>query len=260
MRPETIKRIIEKGTDKERVDLYIEYYAGMHTKSRVTLTDSQKKELFNKIVSSPKARTLYNKQRDIDIIIRNAVNFLSQLRISIVRGTSHLASIKLMSECYINDMKIVINTLFNINKEHLTLEHKEMIRGELLEELSDLPNYYSYKLTDNNMKLDIELGKLQIETINVIKRQITGEMEKAKTFFKALEEYLVEKKVKTKAYYTQFEEIKNDISTCGNFFHLPKYVNIPLPPSAEIYQLPNFEEMKINKLLYEYYKGNNFGK
>lgn len=208
-----ISKIISDGSTKKRAWLMANHVANISTNKEGLLNQDEIQSLLDSFDTHKKIE-VYNHYKQMDSIIKNSLSYLNQLRLIYINSKTKTDS--LIAQLFI--CKRIENTI-NLG---LTYIDDKNLRNKLLNFYAKQTYIPYLKVIKEKESIRIvndypsEKDKKPLSIISLLiaqKKEATRILILAKTFLKAIKDFIDEKDFKIKSYIDMIKEVENDLKT-----------------------------------------------
>jgi hypothetical protein len=243
-----VNEIIDKGTPRERINLYFSNRAERETGVKL-LTDEEARRLIRSFQTS-KEIDLLNKYLTIDRDVKKTIIHLNQLQLAYREQIAYIRGIEDLWYAYSGTAELLNKLLQRVKDEE--------IAEEMLNDIVNSPARYPFEYaTDKDGQIVLKTTSTKEETETALEeltrmRKAHAErlLKQAKTILKAVYDYIREKGFKIKAYQRQLKEMEKDLMEDKSISRRK------IATHPEIY--PNYNKIELDEEMYRDYRETYF--
>lgn len=232
-----VNEIIDKGTPRERINLYFSNRAERETGVKL-LTDEEASRLIRSFKTS-RELDLFDKYAKIDTDVKKTIIHLNQLQLAYREQIAYIRGIEDLWYAYSGTAELLNKILQRVRDEE--------IAEEMLNDIVNSQTRYPFEFTvdkDGQIVLKTTSPKEEAETdlealTRIRKAQAERILRHTKAIFKAVYDYIREKRFKIKAYQRQLKVMEKDLAEDKSISRRK------IATHPEIY--PNYNKVELNE-------------
>jgi hypothetical protein len=232
-----VNEIIDKGTPRERINLYFSNRAERETGVKL-LTDEEASRLIRSFKTS-RELDLFDKYAKIDTDVKKTIIHLNQLQLAYDGQIAYIRGIEDLWYAYSGTAELLNKILQRVRDEE--------IAEEMLNDIVNSQTRYPFEFTvdkDGQIVLKTTSPKEEAETAleeltRMRKAHAERLLKQAKTILKAVYDYIREKRFKIKAYQRQLKVMEKDLAEDKSISRRK------IATHPEIY--PNYNKVELNE-------------